>query len=74
MVYLPKLLKIEKKNITHGAIDKYRTALDRLKENRLIEEDDSVIKLTELGIIWADNLVAEFLTARQKQKMWKLMY
>ncbi|MBI3399646.1 MAG: coproporphyrinogen III oxidase family protein [Deltaproteobacteria bacterium] len=74
MVYLPKLLKIEKKNITRDAIDKYRTTLDRLKENGLIEEDDSVIKLTELGIIWADNLVAEFLTARQKQKMWKLMY
>ena len=74
MIYLPRLLKIEKNTVEKEIIDRYRTTLNRLKENGLIEEDDCVIKLTEEGILWTDNIIAEFLTARQKQKMWKIMY
>lgn len=74
MVYLSKLLKIGKRYITKEVIDRHRNTLNRMQKQGLIEENDSIIKLTDIGVLWADNIATEFLEAKQKQKMWKVMY
>ncbi len=74
MVYLPKLIKMKKDDFKPDFMVKYKNIIDHLKDNDLIEETNSVIKLTDLGILWADNISMEFLTKKQKNKMWEVIY
>jgi coproporphyrinogen III oxidase-like Fe-S oxidoreductase len=70
---LPKLLKIKKKNV-EDVMSHYQEPLNLLFQKGLIREDEEHISLTDLGLLWTDNIFMEFTPQKQKNRMWKIMY
>ncbi len=73
MTQLPKFLKISKNQYT-AEIKYFASVLKDLKNRNLIEEDDDYIRLTDVGKLWTDNIIAEFISKRQISRSWKIMY
>ncbi len=73
ITHLPKCLRIEKKNFSKE-IKYFKEPLNLLKEKELIEENSKEIKLTELGLLWTDNIISELVSHQEQKRAWKIMY
>lgn len=73
MAILPKAIRI-RKHIFKEEINYFRHILDSLEQKGLIEEDEEEIKLTDLGLLWTDNIIWDLVPPGQKRLAWKIMY
>ncbi|MCG8643923.1 MAG: hypothetical protein MI862_29660 [Desulfobacterales bacterium] len=70
---LPKCLKINRDRYTEE-IDFFQAPLTQLGEQKLIKTDDREIRLTALGRLWTNNIIADFISFQERKRAWKIMY
>lgn len=73
MTRLPKCLGIGKSEY-HREIEYFKESLERLKEKKLVQETVDEIRLTDLGLLWTDNIIADFVSYQDRKRAWKIMY
>ena len=75
LVFFPKNLKLNLKDVQSDWLERYRTTIDDMIARNLITETNTELTLTDNGLAWSDNIAMEFVNDPQEvQKIWKIGY
>ncbi len=74
MVFLSKVLGLQKKDVDLQWLERYRPVLENMKLRELITETATSITPTKKGLLWTDNIAMEFLDHKEQYRIWKIGY
>lgn len=74
LVFFPKVLGLNKKDVDPEWLENYRPILEGMKARELVTETETHIMLTRTGLLWTDNIAMEFLESREQRRIWKIGY